>query len=109
MEATAVELHHIRQAHTQYPILHYFWTRDRRQALSVQLRKIVGLYEGDTPLSTRADAGRLMSHPGPRSMELAVQDYINDVLARFVDPRGRAEGEDLRASLSKLNRYMRYE
>ncbi len=109
MEGTALELHHIRQAHTQYPILHYFWTRNRREALTVQLRKLVDLYEGESALSSKPDARTLLSHPGPRSMEKALREYVDDVLARFVAPLGEKRGDSLRESLSHLNRYMRYE
>ncbi len=48
-------------------------------------------------------------YPGPRSMEKALREYVDDVLARFVAPLDEQHGDSLRESLSDLNRYMRYE
>jgi hypothetical protein len=100
LEEVARELLHVRQAHAQYPILHYFRPTDPAQSLALQLAPLVRLASsshvadqssGDGPAPGVALAGRALA------LYLAAADR------RFIGTRADPDAEPATVE----NRYVR--
>lgn len=109
MDRTARDLLRITQAHSQYPILHYFHASDPAQALLVQLGHLIR-FEG---VSQERDAS-VSDSPSRDALHEAIQRHLR-VINRDVVPRDFAPGyeqireADLEAQYQRIIRYMLYE
>jgi hypothetical protein len=84
-EAVSGELLHLLQAHSQYPILHYFRAGDPSHALAVQLRHLMKVRAAVRDPSEQP-VGDLGAHPSWRALDHSLERYLQEVSGYFLPP-----------------------
>lgn len=105
----AMRLLEILQAHLEYPILHYFRSRDTETSLPAQMRRLLDLVERmeEAELPGGEPTGR---RPSSLLLRRAVENYVRRAEQGFIPSRSmhqaRLEERDLEDAYDRLMRYL---
>lgn len=112
MEGVARSLLHVTQAHSQYPVLHYFRPIDPTKSLPVQAGALVELRRRLGDPAPDAGPAILVSYPGWRALFNAVEEYVSTVDSGFVpendDCEDYSDQGELERAHGRMLRYMGY-
>ena len=105
-EGITTSLLHVREAHFQYPVLHYYRPSDPDRALPLQLAPLLSVFGG-----IGSDREQAASHPSLLSMQDAVRVYLTTVENVFIPRRFRRDvqtGDPVERAHRRLLAYMAY-